>query len=119
MRAQPSTTASPQIRSVTSPVSIPASLGSGDLTLEIPANHEEWWTIRELDWSTDRKPWPVGVIEIRDTTDDEVLWVHFFTEAGHNYRSFEPGLLGVPPNHGLRITVCGDDCTKTLGVIYQ
>ena len=118
MRAQPATYASPQIRTKSDAVA-PAAFGLGDLVLEIPAQHDEWWTIRELDWSTDRKPWPVGFIEVRDTTDDEVLWMQFFTDAGGQHRSFEPGLLVVPPNHGLRVTVCGDDCTKTLGVIYQ
>jgi hypothetical protein len=119
VHALPDTTAVATAKAVYSDTPAGALDGSDWLTLEVPGEPGQWWTVREIDWSVDRKPYPVGTVEIRNGSTNQILWRQFFTEAGLYNKTFEQGLISVGPGESLVIGLGCSDCKKNLGVVYK
>jgi hypothetical protein len=90
-----------------------------EVSVDIPGDPTQWWSITGLDWSSDAKPSPIGFIEVTHLATDAVLWKQFFSEAGEHSKTFSTCVFCMEKGVGVRITVAGGGCEKTLGVFYQ
>ena len=90
-----------------------------EISIEIPGGPDQWWSITGLDWTAAKKPSPIGFIEVTHLETDEVLWKQFFSQSGEYSKTFSSCVFCIGKGAGMRITVAGGGCEKTLGVFYQ